>query len=225
MNVKLNAILGLLLCASSTVALAGNKNPCDVDCVDARIAKALSAIKLPIGSYTSDSWISACPTGATGLQNGCLINAASAANSPIGGLINLMFNAFNTSPSSVANSVFIRKFSPGYVFTPNNQTVTFDGTGVPATTNLACENFYESGIVPDDPIVNDPTALFANAYSLFFDPTVFSGGLVRTLSILTAAPGGNANNLAIPIYAICVGLNAVPGSDGGPVSLSGVVVS
>ena len=193
-------------------------NPCSTECVQNLINSSPA-----IGRFTSNSWINACPTGARGLSQGCLTNGAAAAASPIAPVINLMFNRLNTSPKSTDYSVYIRKFSPGYIFTANSgKNITLDGTTVATTTGIFCSPAYlENGILVADSGINNNTNGFSDGLSQVGDGYHLFGGAQNTnWTILASSPGtpSTALPLNVAIYTVCVGTDR---QSGVPASIAG----
>ena len=220
-NLKINTVISFVLLIIPAITLAAS-NPCDRNCVLKLMKENPS-----IGRFTSNSWISACPTGVAGLSQGCLINGASAAESPIGPIINIMFNILNTKPTSVESSVYIRRFPPGYSFaTTDHKHVRLDATNLPTTTLVFCSPSYaENGVlINDGGITNDKTQ-FGDGISQVGDGYHVIGGQENTnWTALHTTPGSSptAFPLGIALYTVCVGTDTITGA---PVSLSGFSAS
>lgn len=218
-----------LTCSSFGVDAA--PNPASQDWVMSYVNQYLSQYasqNAPQGTYTSNSWISACPTGASGLLTGCLISGNYAGLSYIKTLLSPMWSGINTAPNSTANSVYIRKFPPGYTLSANSgQSLTYDTMGIPSTSTAICttDAISESGMDIDDDIQNNPTSITGQGavYNVSASANYIVSGTTYTSEILRYAPGvGGALPLGIPFYIVCIGINNTTGA---PASIAGISVS
>lgn len=180
------------------------------------------------GLYTSSSWISACPTGTAGLLAGCFTDGIRVGASPIGGIVNSLWAAINTTPNSTPKSVYIKKFPPGYVLSANSgQSLTYNATSIPSTSKAWCtaDAISEAGLDLDCYINNNPTT--GTGSNCIYNVSAWARSIVSgnttTQRILQSAPGvGGALPLGIPIYIICIGADSTTGA---PASIAGITVS
>jgi len=210
--------------AEMQTQLESQSQPASKEYVNQQISLLRAQIQ---GTFTSNSWISACPTGAAGLLAGCFTDGISASNSPIGTLINGMWAGINTMPTSAANSVFIKKFPARYVFTViSGRGLTYSTTQIPNTSKAWCttDAIAENGLDIDCHINNDPNSATNNncIYNVSVSGEGFKFNSTVTEQILQSTPNsGTALPLGIPIYIVCIGANT---STGAPASIAGMSV-
>ena len=117
--------LSILAFAVPVLAAAGNKNPCNVECVQQQIAKALAALPTLSPDLTAADWDALCPAGQS-LANlsGCQPDCTGKENSACDKILiatNLLPMFALPAPNN--NSIVAFSFTPGLV-TSNGPLLT-----------------------------------------------------------------------------------------------------
>ena len=220
----LKIVFTALGCALSLNAMAVAPNPASKQWALQQITNN----GVPQGAYTSDTWIQACPSGEAGLLAGCFTDGTSAAATPLKSLLDGLWAGANHTPSSTANSVYIKKIPAGSTLSANSgRNLTFDATGIPASSKAWCniEALSESGLDIDCGIENNPTAGSGECiYNvLAYAEGIVSGDTYSSTIILNYVPGvSGALPLGVPIYLVCIGINKYTGV---PASIAGMTIS
>jgi len=179
------------------------------------------------GTYIRRSWADACPDHESVLLTGCFATGSRIARSPIAVLVNPMWSAVNTEPNFTENSVYIKKFPPGYTLSANRgRNLTYDATRIPSNSKAWCTSdpIAENGMDIDCNINNDPNSSTNDncIYSVSNSSQGILSGAITTQQILRFTPhSGTALPLAIPIYIVCIGTDRTTGS---PASIAGMNV-